>query len=171
MVAGQRADGSTYANMFFMNGGYGASSRRDGVNVLSWPSNISSTPVEMIEQLLPIRVHHRRLRANGGGNGRLRGGTGQEIRFENRSATAMTVSFMAERTRPEAAAQGLAGGASGAPGQVLIDGQACNTKQQHVVEPGGVVDMKTPGGGGYGPVSERSAQARENDVLDGYVAR
>src|SRR5690606_3978877 len=52
-LSGRRPDGSQYANMFFLNGGYGASSRRDGINVLSWPSNISSTPIEVIEQLSP----------------------------------------------------------------------------------------------------------------------
>jgi len=169
-VSGQREDGTTYANMFFMNGGYGASHQRDGINVLSWPSNISSTPVETIEQLLPIRIHHRRLRTDGGGAGRHRGGTGQEIRFENRSSTAMTVAFMAERTRLEAAARGLRGGGNGAPGQVLIDGAACNPKVQQVLQPGGVVDMRTPGGGGYGTPAERAADAHAADLRDHYVS-
>lgn len=169
-ISGQRDDGSTYANMFFMNGGYGASHTRDGINVLSWPSNISSTPVETIEQLLPIRIHHRRLRTDGGGPGRHRGGTGQEVQFENRSATPMTVAFMAERTRPEAAARGLRGGGDGAPGQVLINGAACNPKVQQVLQPGGVVDMKTPGGGGYGAPTERSADAHAADLRDHYVS-
>lgn len=169
-VAGQRDDGSAYASMFFMNGGYGASHKRDGVNVLSWPSNISSTPVEMIEQLLPVHVHHRRLRQGGGGDGEFRGGTGQEIRFENCSSQPMVASFMAERTRPEAAAEGLAGGGKGAPGQVLIDGQPCNAKQQQVIAPGGVVDMKTPGGGGYGRPTQRAAQSAANDLRDAYVS-
>jgi len=169
-VSGQRDDGTTYANMFFMNGGYGASRHRDGINVLSWPSNISSTPVETIEQLLPIRVHYRRLRQDGGGQGRHRGGTGQEIRFENRSTQPMTVAFMAERTRPEAAAKGLLGGQDGAPGQVLIDGQSCNAKVQHIIRSGGVIEMKTPGGGGYGPPAERSNQATHADRQDAYIS-
>ncbi|WPB59112.1 hydantoinase B/oxoprolinase family protein [Xylophilus sp. GOD-11R] len=169
-VAGQREDGSTYANMFFMNGGYGASSRRDGINVLSWPSNISSTPVEMIEQMLPIHVHHRQLREDGGGRGEFRGGTGQSIKFENRASSAMTASFMAERTRPEAAAPGLAGGDSGAPGEVLIDGKPClNPKVQQVIQPGSVVEMKTPGGGGYGRLARRDAARHAADVRDAYV--
>lgn len=169
-VSGQRDDGTTYANMFFMNGGYGASRHRDGINVLSWPSNISSTPVETIEQLLPIRVHYRRLRQDGGGQGRHRGGTGQEIRFENRSTQPMTVAFMAERTRPEAAAKGLLGGQDGAPGQVLIDGQSCNAKVQHIIRSGSVIEMKTPGGGGYGPPAERSIQATRADRQDAYIS-
>ncbi|MBV7486472.1 hydantoinase B/oxoprolinase family protein [Bordetella sp. BOR01] len=169
-VAGQRDDGSPYASMFFMNGGYGASAHRDGINVLSWPSNISSTPVEMIEQLLPVRVHHRRLRQDGGGDGQFRGGTGQEIKFENASGFPMVVSFMAERTRPEAAPAGLAGGGDGAPGQVLVDGATCNPKVQQVIGPNGVVELKTPGGGGYGLPGRRSPEKLERDRLDAYVS-
>src|SRR5690606_29434975 len=44
-MAGVRADGQGFANLFFLNGGYGASAHSDGIDVLSWPSNISSTPV------------------------------------------------------------------------------------------------------------------------------
>ncbi|WP_077000466.1 hydantoinase B/oxoprolinase family protein [Variovorax sp. KK3] len=168
-VAGQRTDGSSYASMFFMNGGYGASNRRDGVNVLSWPSNISSTPVEMIEQLLPVRVHHRQLRQDGGGAGEFRGGTGQEIKFENCSPNPMVVSFMAERTRPEAAAEGLAGGRSGAPGVVRIDGVPCNAKLQQVLEPGACVEMKTPGGGGYGAPDRRAPERLAADRRGAYI--
>jgi hypothetical protein len=86
-VAGQRRDGKAFANMFFVNGGYGASSLRDGHQVLSWPSNVSSTPVEMIEQLSPLKVHYRRYRVGTGGAGRHRGGNGQEVLVE-RSARA-----------------------------------------------------------------------------------
>jgi len=169
-VAGERDDGSAYASMFFMNGGYGASAHRDGINVLSWPSNISSTPVEMIEQLIPVRVHHRQLRHDGGGAGKFRGGAGQEIKFENVSASPMVASFMAERTRAEAAAAGLAGGEAGAPGQVLVNGRHCNPKAQQVIAPGGVVELKTPGGGGYGSVAERSAEQVSGDKLNAYVS-
>ena len=63
--------------MFFVNSGYGAASGRDGAHVLSWPSNVSSTPVEMIEQLVPLKVHFRRLRVGSGGEGEFRGGNGR----------------------------------------------------------------------------------------------
>ena len=168
-LAGIRHDGRSFANLFFMNGGYAASARRDGANVLSWPSNISSTPVEMIEQLSPLHVRYRRLRTGTGGRGRHRGGNGQEILFENRNASAIVTSFLAERTRPEAAPQGIAGGEAGASGELLIDGRRANPKAQHVVEPGGTIEVKTPGGGGYGPPAERPAALADADLLDGYV--
>ena len=169
-LAGSRPGGGSFANIFFMNGGYGAAHNRDGQNVLSWPSNISSTPVEMIEQLSPLHVEFRRLRADGGGHGTFRGGTGQEIKFENRAAGPISVTFLAERTRPEAAAAGIAGGESGAPGEVIIDGKRSDPKARHVIAPGGTIELRTPGGGGFGPPSKRSAQHSESDRLNGYVS-
>jgi N-methylhydantoinase B len=151
--AGTRADGKSIAGMFFVNGGYGASARRDGYNVLSWPSNISSTPVEMIEQLAPLKIHYRRLRTGTGGKGQYRGGTGQESLLESRALGPLTISFLAERTRPEAAAPGIAGGGPGAPGVVLINGHPVDPKRQHVIDPGDRVELRTPGGGGFGPPS------------------
>jgi N-methylhydantoinase B len=168
--AGTRADGRSIAGMFFANGGYGASARRDGYNVLSWPSNISSTPVEMIEQLAPLKFHYRRLRIGTGGEGRYRGGNGQEALIESRAPGPLTVSFLAERTRPEAAAPGICGGKPGAPGAVLVNAEPVDPKRQMVIEPGDRIELRTPGGGGYGNPGERSAQALAEDRHDGYVA-
>lgn len=168
--AGVRPDGTPTANQFFMNGGYGAGAEHDGANVLSWPSNVSAAPVEMIEQGAPFRIRHRRLRQGTGGAGRHRGGTGQEWAFESRSATPVAITFMAERTREAAAAPGLAGGHSGAPGAVLIDGQAVDPKRQHILQPGSTVELRTPGGGGYGPPEDRPAHLTEQDRQDGLVA-
>lgn len=170
-LSGVRESGTPFTNLFFMNGGYGGSQKQDGANVLSWPSNISSTPVEMIEKMSPLRVKHRQLRADSGGDGQYRGGTGQAIAFENHNKTPIVVSFMAERTRAEAAAQGLAGGEAGAPGAIVLNGKPVNPKIQHVLNPGEVVELLTPGGGGFGPAGERDAAARERDLEDGYVTR
>ena len=162
-----RDDGSPIADHFFMNGGYGASAERDGPNVLSWPSNVSAAPIEMIEQTSSFRVRHRRLRSGTGGAGRRRGGTGEEWAFQNRSPRAVAITFMAERTKPSAAAAGLAGGKPGAPGAVLIDGEEVDPKRQHILAPGSVVELRTPGGGGFGPPEERAPEAIEADRLDG----
>jgi N-methylhydantoinase B len=169
-VAGQRRDGKAFANMFFVNGGYGASSLRDGHQVLSWPSNVSSTPVEMIEQLSPLKVHYRRYRVGTGGAGRHRGGNGQEVLVESRAPGPVTVAFLAERTRPEAAPAGIAGGEAGAPGELVIDGAKADPKSQHVVEPGGMVLIRTPAGGGFGPKEERDPALVDRDRADGYIA-
>lgn len=168
-LSGVNEHGKTFANLFFMNGGYGAAHHRDGANVLSWPSNISSTPVEMIETLAPLKVRHRRLRTGTGGKGEYRGGTGEEILFESTCKTPVVATFMAERTRPEAAPAGVAGGEAGAPGEVLVNGERADPKAQHIVEHGGTIELRTPGGGGYGAPSARSSALAEADRLDGYI--
>jgi N-methylhydantoinase B len=167
--AGTRPDGSPIANQFFMNGGYGAAAGHDGANVLSWPSNVSAAPVEMIEQGNPFRIRHRRLRTGTGGAGAHRGGTGQEWAFESRSTTPVAITFMAERTKPEAAARGLAGGGAGEPGAVLIDGVVVDPKRQHILNPGSTVELRTPGGGGFGPPSQRDTLLAQRDHEDGLV--
>jgi N-methylhydantoinase B len=165
--SGFRADGTPVANALFLNGGYGASAGRDGANVLSWPSNVSSASVETIEQTAPWHVRYRRLRVGTGGAGRHRGGTGQETLYESRSSQPIAVTFLAERTQPGSAAPGLAGGEPGAPGAVLVNGEAVDPKRQHVVPPGGTVELRTPGGGGHGPPAGRDPTLREADALDG----
>jgi N-methylhydantoinase B len=167
--AGTRPDGSPIANQFFMNGGYGAAAGHDGANVLSWPSNVSAAPVEMIEQGNPFRIRHRRLRTGTGGAGAHRGGTGQEWAFESRSTTPVAITFMAERTKPEAAARGLEGGGAGEPGAVLIDGVVVDPKRQHILNPGSTVELRTPGGGGFGPPSQRDTLLAQRDHKDGLV--
>src|SRR5262245_28782840 len=144
-MAGTRADGRSFANLFFLNGGYGASAHADGRNVLSWPSNISSTPVEVIEQLAPLKVHFRRLRPLTAANGALRGGAGQEMLVESTNPTPATISFLAERTRAEAAAPGIRGGLSGAPGEILIEGKTADPKSRHILGTRGRVLLRAGG--------------------------
>ena len=137
--------------------------------MLSWPSNVSSASVETIEQSAPWRVRFRRLREGAGGAGKHRGGTGQETLYESRSSRPIAVTFLAERTRPGAAAPGLAGGEPGAPGAVLVNGEAVDPKRQHVVPPGGTVELRTPGGGGHGRPEARDPALAAADKMDGYV--
>ena len=96
--SGVREGGKPYANMFFYNGGMGGNTQRDGITCLSWPSNVSSTSIEISEHIAPLRFHHKKLRPDSGGAGRHRGGLGQEILIESRSDTPIAVSFLAERT-------------------------------------------------------------------------
>jgi N-methylhydantoinase B len=153
--------GKTFARLFFFNGGMGGTSQADGQSTLSWPSNISATPVEVIEQLAPLRVRHRRLRPGSGGAGKYRGGLGQEVLFENLTKAPCAVSFLAERTR--VAAPGIAGGGEGAKGEVRINGKPADPKSQHILKTGDTVMLSTPGGGGYGPPDARDGDAVERD--------
>jgi N-methylhydantoinase B len=165
--SGVNAAGKPYANMFFFNGGMGANRRGDGISCLSWPSNVSSTPVEITEHIAPLRVHHKRLRPGSGGPGRHRGGLGQEVLIESRSDSPIAVSFLAERTIFPAF--GIEGGESGAPGMLRINGAAVDPKRQYVLAKGDTVLMGTPGGGGHGSPAERSDGASQVDRKFGYT--
>src|SRR2546430_10610061 len=61
----------------------------------------------------------------------------------------MELSVLAERRRHVAA--GVVGGASGAPGRTLLNGAALPPKVGARLEPGDVLRIETPGGGGWGP--------------------
>jgi N-methylhydantoinase B len=166
--SGVDANGKPYANMFFYNGGMGATYRRDGPTCLSWPSNVSSTSIELSEQLAPLRFHYKRLRPDSGGPGRFRGGLGQEVLLESRSDSRIAVSFLGERT--VFPAFGIKGGESGATGELVINGETTDPKRQYVLDRGETVRMATPGGGGHGDPKERESGALEDDLAQGYVA-
>jgi N-methylhydantoinase B len=165
--SGVRDDGRPYTNVFFFNGGMGATARKDGEHVLSWPSNISSTPVEVAERNSPLFVHYKRMRPGSGGAGTFRGGLGQDILLENESARPIVTSFMAERTTY--AAPGFAGGDDGGLGDVRINGKSVDHRTQHVLKKGDRVLVRTPGGGGYGRATARDAALRARDRERGYV--
>lgn len=152
LMRGVNERGKPFASKFFYNGGTGASHRRHGMNATSWPSNISTTPTEILERSLPIRVKYKKLRAGSGGAGRFQGGLGQEVMIENRSEDPIFMVFLAERTRHPA--QGISGGSPGSCGHLLIDGEERDSKKQHLLKPGGTLLLKTPGGGGYGAREE-----------------
>jgi N-methylhydantoinase B len=159
--SGVNAQGKPYANMFFYNGGMGANMRGDGISCLSWPSNVSSTAIEITEHIAPLRVHYKRLRPDSGGPGRHRGGLGQEIAVESRSETPIAVSFLAERTIFPAF--GIEGGKAGAPGVLRINGDKVDPKKQYVLSRGDTVILATPGGGGHGDPEQRNKMALESD--------
>jgi len=164
---GTRDDGRPYTNVLFFNGGMGATSAKDGEHVLSWPSNISSTPVEVAERNSPLFFHYKRMRPDSGGAGRFRGGLGQDILIESQSSRPIVVSFMAERTAFPA--PGLAGGAAGGRGDVRVNGRRVDNRKQHVLERGDRMLVRTPGGGGYGPARARDPKLGKRDRTMGYV--
>ena len=160
-------DGRPYANKVFINGGMGATSRRDGVNVLSWPSNVSSVPTEMLEQQAPLRLHFKQFRAGAGGVGQFRGGTGQELLVESLSEEPIQFTFNADRTRMPA--PGLTGGGEGACGEILLNGEWQNSRRQLTLGKGDRLLIRTPSGGGFGDPELRNPQLAERDLREGYV--
>src|SRR5208282_4318021 len=132
-------------------GGLGARPGRDGISgIQNHMTNSLNTPVEVLEQLYPVRVRRYNLRRGSGGDGRWRGGDGivREIEF----LTAAEASLLSDRRR--IGPYGLAGGSAGATGRnTLIRGgrrRKLPSKISLQVESGDVLRIETPGGGGWG---------------------
>ena len=167
--SGVRPNGQPYATNLFFNGGMGATHGADGEHAISWPSNLSCTPVEVAEQSAPLLFHYKRLRPNSGGAGQYRGGLGQDMLIESLSNGPIAVTFMAERTRH--GAPGLAGGGMGEVGAVQINGTDADNRAQHHLDKGDRILIATPGGGGYGSSEARDEDATAHDQRHGYVTK
>ncbi len=163
-LVGEEA-GRRYACVMFFNGGLGGRAAGDGVSCLSWPSNISTTPVEVAERAAPVLVRYKRLSPGSGGAGAHRGGLGQETLVELRGDA--SAYFMTERT--VIPAPGLGGGEAGGLGAVEIDGAAADPRRPHHLRAGATVLVRTPGGGGYGPAAARDPARRALDAAQGYL--
>jgi N-methylhydantoinase B len=123
--------------------------------------------VEVLETITPLVVERKELRAGSGGLGKFRGGLGQTIAFRVRSREPFTCSVLGDRTRTPA--RGFLGGQPGALGEVLIDGaRPGNPKEEQLVAPDAVVEVRLPGGGGYGRPQERDPDLVARDRREGY---
>ncbi len=165
MVISGVKDDKPFANVLFYNGGMGATASKDGVSCLSWPNNISSTPVEVTERDTPFIVHYKRLREDSRGMGKFCGGAGQDVLLESTSETPIAAVFLAERTR--FGAPGLAGGQAGGLGDIQINEKSVDTRKLHVLNLGDRMLLRTPGAGGYGEPGQRTDAQRELDRVAG----
>jgi N-methylhydantoinase B len=167
-VAGKDLDRKPFTYIFFTSGGTGARASKDGLSATAFPSGVLGTPAEVIETLSPLIIARKGLRERSGGDGRYRGGLGQVIAFRVRTREPYVCSVLCDRTRTPA--QGFFGGEPGALGEVLINGRPPdNPKAEQSLEPDDVVEVRLPGGGGYGPPSARDPASRERDRREGYA--
>ncbi|KAJ3360425.1 hypothetical protein GGF31_003243 [Allomyces arbusculus] len=137
-------------------GGAGAGPSWHGASgVHTHMTNTRITDVEILERRYPVLVRTFGLRPGSGGAGTFHGGNGvvRELEF----TVPLQVSILSERR--VFAPYGLAGGQDGERGMNLLikgkDGRVVNLggKNSVHVEPGDVVRICTPGGGGYGAVA------------------
>ncbi len=131
-----------------IGGGQGACPDADGPSgVHVTMSNTLNTPVEALELAYPLRVQRYGLRPGSGGVGAHRGGDG--VVRELRVLEPCRLSIVSERR--EHAPAGAAGGTPGSRGRNRVNGEEVAGKVTRDLQPGDVVTVETPGGGGFGP--------------------
>jgi N-methylhydantoinase B len=130
-----------------VGGGQGACPRADGPSgVHVTMSNTLATPVEALELAYPLRVRRWGLRLGSGGAGRHRGGDGVVRELE--ALEPCRASIVSERRTTAPA--GALGGADGASGRNLLNGEAVPGRVTLDLRPGDRITIETPGGGGFG---------------------
>lgn len=166
-------NGQRYVSYETIKGGYGARPVKDGINTIaSGISNTMNTPIEVLEMAFPLRVERYQINPDSGGAGRYRGGCGAVRTWRLiDGADAVGTLCMERMTSPPF---GLEGGAAGCAATVVLetpDGarRGLPSKGAFQAPAGSVVDMVTPGSGGFGPVTQRDVAAIGRDLADGYV--
>jgi N-methylhydantoinase B len=166
--------GRPYVSYETVKGGYGARPNKDGINcIASGISNTMNTPVEIMEMAFPVRIERYEVNPDSGGAGRYRGGCGAVRVWRLLDGADATGALCMERmTSPPF---GLLGGKAGAAAAVKLTTPEGATrhlpgKGAFSAPAGAVIEMVTPGSGGFGAVAARDSAAIARDLLDGYVS-
>lgn len=162
---GKRPNGSLWVYLETIGGGFGARHNKDGLDgVHVHMTNTSNLPVEALENEYPITLRRYELVDGSGGDGEFIGGMG--LRRVYRAEKACRVQIMGARlsTQP----WGLGGGKPGASGYFTLNGdrKAFDGNPVADLKEGDVLEIVTPGAGGYGDPAKRSLDARARDLRE-----
>ncbi len=148
-VSGTYPDGRPFITaMFTYAGGVGARSTKPGLSATSYPTGVSAVPLEVVESSAPIRFLRKALIGDSGGRGAQNGGKGQVIEFTVDTDRPWQLNAVTSRLRVPP--RGLFGGEPGRAGRFLVNGEPVRTQARIELQPGDVVTLELPGGGGYG---------------------
>lgn len=168
LLSGHTDSGSAFVYWLMGLGGTGARPGFDGHHATNFPANVGNVPVEIIENVTPVRVLSKHLITDSGGPGKWRGGCDQEISVTVDSEYPAAIHCFFERTT--VAPAGYAGGKPGRRAIVQVNGDDVHPKRKRELVPGDVLTYSSCGGGGLFPPHERDPNAVLEDVLEGYVS-
>jgi N-methylhydantoinase B len=166
----------SYVMYVISGGGYGGSQHGDGLsNGCSTIGISKTTPIEVMEQFYPVLFEEYSLAEGSGGAGEFRGGLGVNYKIRLRRGEARASMVMDHgRMGP----QGACGGADGGVNRVRIvqDGTPycpphLSKDQGILIAAGDLIEVTTPGGGGFGAPARRAPQRVARDVARGYYTR
>ncbi len=147
-----------YQNYETICGGTGAGSSFDGADAVhSHMTNTRMTDPEVLEDRFPVRVEEFSIRQGSGGRGAYHGGEGILRRLRFLEPMTATVLSSHRKTRPF----GVNGGHAGAVGENRVyrsDGtvEELGGNASAEMRADDIFEMKTPGGGGFGPAAKIS---------------
>ncbi|MEM7800984.1 MAG: hydantoinase B/oxoprolinase family protein [Chloroflexota bacterium] len=153
-------------------GGWGGYHNGDGQDALINNVNgaFKDLPVEVYENKYPVMLTQYGFRADTGGPGKFRGGTGIYREYQVEADGFLYLWFERSKTP----GWGLFGGQDAQPPIVVInpgreDEERLLKTNAHTLKDGDAVQTRTGGGGGYGSPLERDPHLVREDVLDRYV--
>jgi N-methylhydantoinase B len=175
-ISGTRDNGKPWVMFSFYGGGHGGSRDGDGLNHGNAPiSTATIPPMEILEAAYPVMFKQWALRPDSAGVGTHRGGLGAIYEIEVLKGNGAKAFLFGERGRHAPA--GVVGGGDAALNVFHYeqdDGWHSPPMASKMVgiqlKKGQSVRLETPGGGGYGPASQRAPAAVARDVAAGLVS-
>ncbi|WP_439360311.1 hydantoinase B/oxoprolinase family protein [Bradyrhizobium sp. DASA03007] len=163
-------------HMFQARPGGGASSRGDGWSSIGeWHTvgGLKFGSIEVAEARFPLHFRHHEYRPNSGGDGQFRGGLGVELHLIFETSKPALGNTAGDGARHGAC--GMLGGKDGAPHHYRLlsadrPPHVLRTKEVGIeIHPGDCLEVRSSGGGGWGPPERRTQQARLRDEVQGLV--
>ena len=155
-------------------GGAGGMPHRDGTNGSGADAAyLKNTPIEVTEAEVPIQFLRYGLRRDSGGVGQWRGGLATEMAFRVFAPNSRVTARNRDRSRFRP--WGILGGGPGAPSGFALNpgtprARELGNTDTLVMEPGDVLQIHSPGGGGRGDPLSRDLDRVALDVARGYVS-
>ncbi|MGH6776719.1 MAG: hydantoinase B/oxoprolinase family protein [Bradyrhizobium sp.] len=163
-------------HMFHARPGGGASPGGDGWSSIGeWHTagGIKFGSIEVDEVRFPLHFRHHEFRVDSAGDGQFRGGLGVSLDLVIETAKPAAANTAGDGARHGPC--GLLGGRDGAPHdyRLISPGRAprpLRTKEAGIeILPGDCIEVRSSGGGGWGPPEKRDPRARDRDRAQGLV--
>jgi N-methylhydantoinase B len=163
-------------HLFHARPGGGASAGGDGWSSIGeWHSvgGLKFGSIEVAEARFPLHFRHHEFLPDSGGDGQFRGGLGVALDLVFETDKTALGNTAGEGTRHGSC--GMLGGEDGVPHRYRLFSEGkppreIRTKEVGIeIGPGDWLEIRSAGGGGWGPPAKRSPEARDRDRRHGLV--